>query len=223
MIQLMSATIYHLLLESPDLKLLLEKAQERLKAEAQKRQEFYEWLTPEVKAEFINGEIIMHSPAKNRHLWIGENLFSLLKAWVDKHQLGEVHFEKALVALTRNDYEPDICFWSLEKSQAIEPETMRHPAPDLVVEILSPSTEHRDRGVKFVDYAAHGVGEYWMIDPAQQIVETYLLDRDFDAYKSVGKLGLSDQLSSQVVNGFEIPVKTIFDKEVYLETLKGLI
>lgn len=219
----MSATLYQLMLESPDLKLLLERAQARLEEEAQKRQAFYEWLPPEVKAEFINGEVIMHSPAKNRHLWVGKRLLNLLDTWVIVNDLGEVQAEKAMVALTRNDYEPDICFWNLDKSKAIEPDTMRHPAPDLVVEVLSPTTEHRDRGIKFVDYAAHGVSEYWIIDPVAQTIESYQLDPDFGAYKAIAKLGLSDSLRSQVVSGFEVPVKAIFDKKVYLGTLKELL
>ncbi len=217
----MPATLYRMLLESPDLKLLMARAQARLEEEAQKRQAFYEWLTPEVKAEFINGEIIMHSPAKNRHLWVNKRMLSLLDVWVSVNALGEVQAEKALIALTRNDYEPDICFWNAETAQAIEPDTMRHPAPDLVVEVLSPTTEHRDRGVKFVDYAAHGVGEYWLVDPVAQTVETYHLDRDFDAFKAAAKLGLSDRLSSQVITGFDIPVQAIFDQDVYLQTLKA--
>ncbi len=53
------------------------------------------------------------------------------------------------------------------------PEQMKYPAPDFIAEILSPSTESVDRITKFEDYAAHGVAEYWLIDPAKKIVEQY--------------------------------------------------
>ena len=46
---------------------------------------------------------------------------------------------------------------------------MKYPAPDFIAEILSPSTDERDRGIKFEDYAAHGVGEYWLLDPVIKV------------------------------------------------------
>jgi Uma2 family endonuclease len=55
---------------------------------------------------------------------------------------------------------------------------MRFPAPDFIAEILSPSTEENDRNIKSTDYAAHGVSEYWIIDPAYRIVEQYLLEKN---------------------------------------------
>ena len=136
----MVSQLYHQLLDTPDLKLVLARVESALQAEAQKRQEFYEWLTPEVKAEFINGEVIMHSPVKRRHLRAAKNLFTLLDAFAEIHELGEVDIEKALIALTRNDYEPDICFWGKEKAAAFDEDTMRHPAPDLVVEVIAKTT-----------------------------------------------------------------------------------
>lgn len=76
--------------------------------EAKRRQEFYEWVTS-MKAEFINGQVVMHSPALRRHLNVSIKLGTLLHAFVHRHRLGELATEKALVSLTRNDYEPDIC------------------------------------------------------------------------------------------------------------------
>lgn len=219
----MAASLYHQLLDVPNLKLLMDRLHETLAAEAKKREEFYEWLTPDVKAEFINGEVVMHSPAKGRHLAASGDLFTLLNTWVSLKSLGKVYTEKALVALTRNDYEPDICFWGPEKAADFEDDTMRHPAPDLVVEVLSKTTEQRDRGIKYEDYAAHGVQEYWIIDPYAQTVETYLLDREFMQYEATGNLTVKDSLRSQVVAGFEIPVRAIFEKELFKQTLQRLV
>lgn len=70
------------MLESPDLSLLVEKANERLQAEAERRGAFREWVTPHVKAEFINGEVILHSPVKRGHLNSSGYLFTLLNAKV---------------------------------------------------------------------------------------------------------------------------------------------
>jgi Uma2 family endonuclease len=134
-------------------------------AEREAREHFYDVITEDMKAEFINGAMIVQSPAKLRHSNCSENALLLLKVYVGKHNLGVVGHEKLLVSLTRNDYEPDICFWSKAKAAKFTPDQMKFPAPDLIIEVLSPSTEKVDRGAKAEDYAAHGVGEYWLIDP----------------------------------------------------------
>lgn len=93
------------LLDSPDAKLIIDRVQAVLDDEAKRRQEFYEWLQDDVKAEFINGEVIMHSPVKRRHLRASKRLFRLLQDYIEAKDLGEVDIEKALVTLTRNDYD----------------------------------------------------------------------------------------------------------------------
>ena len=109
----------------------------------------------------------------------------------------------------RNDYEPDIIFFGPVKAATIDPDTLKFPIPDLIVEVLSPSTEKRDRGIKFQDYALHGVAEYWIIDPVAEAVELYRLQGDAYPATAPQTDGL---LSSDVVPGFEIPVRAIFDE-----------
>ena len=100
---------------------------------------------------------------------------------------------------------------------------MEHPAPDLIVEILSRTTTGRDRGIKFEDYAAHGVREYWMIDPVRQSLEQYKLDEDLMAFEEAAVLFIEDTLESLTIPGFRIPIRAIFDKNVNLTTLQELI
>jgi Uma2 family endonuclease len=194
-----------------------------LNDESQRRRAFYEWLRDDVKAEFINGEVIMHSPVVRGHLRASKYLFRLLMDYIEAHDLGEVDYEKALVTLTRNDYEPDICFWRKEVSDEFNDETMQHPAPDLVVEILSKSTAKRDRGIKYEDYAAHGVREYWLVDPRRQLVEQYTLDEEFMAFDAVGTFKLPDTISALTVPGFTIPVRAIFEQTANRDALKTLL
>ena len=211
------------LLEAPDAKLVIERAQAILADENERRRAFREWLRDDVKAEFINGEVIMHSPVKRRHLDASKYLENLLQNFVLLNNLGVVDSEKALVGLTRNDYEPDICFWNDETAASFEDDQMEHPAPDLIVEILSKSTTGRDRGIKFEDYAAHGVCEYWIIDPVRKSVEQYQLDESTMAFASVATLYIDDMLEALTVSGFRIPVRAIFDKQVNMETLRALM
>lgn len=155
------------ILERPDARLILDGVSTTLQAEQIARYAFHEWLPDDVKAEFINGQVIISEPYERKHLRAGAHFATLLFTFVQLNNLGEVDTEKAMVSLTRNDYEPDICFWRKEVADTFDDEMMQHPAPDLVIEILSKSTAKRDRGVKFEDYAAHGVRGYWLIDPTR--------------------------------------------------------
>jgi len=164
------------LLEAPDFPLIADQMQLVAKEEAEKRAKFLEEITPEMKAEFINGEVILHSPAKLRHLEVTLELATQFRSYTRTTGRGKVLMEKCLISLTRNDFEPDIVWFSEDKAREFQPDQMRFPAPDLVVEVLSPSTEARDRGVKMVDYAFHGVSEYWIIDSEANTLEQYVLE-----------------------------------------------
>ena len=183
----------------------------RLREEADRRCGFYADMTDEEKMEFIDGDVVMHSPAKNRHSMASKHLLMLLQTWVSGRDDGLVHVEKALCVFTRNDYEPDLVYFGGEKAKAIRPDTMKFPVPDFVVEILSKSTEDRDRGVKFEDYASHGVGEYWIVDPDEESIEQYLLNTDGD-YKLKLKMS-SGEITSPVISGFTIPIRAVFDAD----------
>ena len=119
------------LLNSPKLALHVRTFNRVLEEERQKREHFYNEVTEYEKAEFINGEIIVHSPAKKRHTEAGKHLLHLLDLYVQIMDLGFVGFEKTLVTLTRNDYEPDLCFFRKEKAQAFTSDQMKYPAPHL--------------------------------------------------------------------------------------------
>ena len=208
------------ILDSPALPALVERLQQTLADEAERRAAFRDALSPDQKAEFINGETIVHSPARARHIAATGRIYALLHAYVQVHDLGWVASEKALVALTRNDYEPDVCFFGREKAAAIRPETLAFPAPDLVVEVLSESTERRDRGVKSKDYAAHGVDEYWIVDTEREAVEQYLLEGD--AYELAVKSG-TGEVTSRAVEGFTVPVRAVFDDAANLAALRAVL
>jgi len=207
------------LLRSPQLPLYARQIELFLNEEQTQREEFYNWLTEDIKAEFINGEVIVQSPAKDRHTAASMNLSTLLSTFVQLYDLGLVRAETALITLTRNDYLPDVCYFGAEKAAQIAPDQMKYPPPDFIVEILSASTERTDRETKFVDYAAHGVAEYWLVNPEDKTVEQYLLRHEAYELQLKVRTGL---LSAVVVEGFEIPVKAIFDTAMKNQALHGL-
>ena len=170
------------------------------------RQRFIDEIPDDVKAEFINGKIVMSSPNYHHHLIVLDNLHKLISNYVFTNDLGFVGGEKACCRFTRNDYEPDLSFWKKEKSQHFENEQYLFPVPDLIIEVLSSSTKRRDKTVKFNDYALHGVKEYWMVEPKTErfLVEQYILTGK--EYKLRNKLS-KGKLSSVVLKGFSLKVE----------------
>lgn len=189
-------------------------------AERQRRTKFYQEMTPEMKIEFIEGEVILHSPARNAHLDVTYNVATLIGTYVRGHHLGEVKVEKCLCVFPRNDYEPDVVFFGREKAALLSHDTMKFPVPDLAVEVLSESTEERDRGVKFQDFEAHGVGEYWIIDAERRVVEQYVLSQEHYELRMKSSSGL---LTSQVLPGFQAPVEAFFEPAANTTALRGLL
>ena len=207
---------------SPALPRYVDTLQTLLTDERARRERFYEEMTEQQKVEFINGEIFMHSPAKIRHTDAVGNLFCLLRIYVSQCNLGWVGFEKCLICLTRNDYEPDVLFYGPEKAALLQPDQTKLPAPDFVVEVLSPSTERHDRGVKFEDYAAHGIGEYWIIDPVASVVAQYTLPAGGKEYQQAGIWSGQDELVSTAVPGFRLAASALFDRKANLAALVKL-
>jgi Uma2 family endonuclease len=213
-------TLIDQILDSPRLPQYVRELNEILEAEHAQREKFYEWLPDDKKAEFINGKVIVHSPVKFEHEDVSSNLLMLLRAYVRKHKLGHVGHEKLLVTLTRNDYEPDICYWSSAKADRFQAAQMKFPAPDLVVEVLSPSTEEIDRRIMFEDFAAHGVDEYWIVDPAEKVIEQYLLNAGCYELSLKVKDGT---VQSRAIKGLAIPAQAAFQADVNLKALAAIV
>lgn len=214
------STVIEQLLQEPTLPSVLKRLQALLEAEQARRQYFYDVVTEEQKAEFINGEIVVHSPVKKQHADASSLLHNLLKNYVIVHELGFVGFEKILITLERNDYEPDVCFFGRDKADLFTNRQMKFPAPDFVAEVLSDSTAQTDRGIKFRDYAVSGVAEYWIVDVEQEMVEQYLLQGE--TYELHIKSG-SGEIQSIAVSGFTIPIRAIFDEQLNLSILRQML
>ena len=200
--------VFNSIISQPDAVKIMEDVQSFFEKEKFERHEFHDLVHENMKAEFINGEVVMHSPVKREHWKASMNLSSSLHTHVKQKDLGEVGVEKVMVHLTRNDYEPDICFFSKEKTAQFRPGQLLFPAPDFIVEILSPTTETNDRTLKMTDYAAHGVLEYWIIDPVQQSVEQYFLqDGSFALHVKLVKEGV---IHARAVENYRVGLEEIF-------------
>lgn len=212
------------ILKKPNAPFLAQTLQKALEDEQQRRLSFYNWIDEEKKAEFVNGKIILNSPVKRRHLIVTDLLGRLLSIYGQIKHKGTVMVEKAMIALTRNDYEPDLVFFEQAKAATFTDEQMLFPAPDFVVEILSKKTATIDKTIKKADYALHGVREYWIIDPERKTVAQYLLINPTDTvYFEPYIYTLEDEIESPVIVGFKIPIRAIFEAEANLAALKNLL
>jgi Uma2 family endonuclease len=147
-------------------------------------------------------------------------LFSILRTYALKHQLGRVTHEKVMSRFTRNDYEPDVMFFNKEKADAIEPNQSLFPVPDFVIEVLSDSTAERDRGIKFKDYENHQVAEYWMVDVENQVVEQYIIRNG--QYELIKKTD-EGVLHCSVLKGLDMPIDAIFDEVKQFEFIQKIL
>ena len=121
--------------------------------------------------ELIEGEEFM-TPAPNPdHQTVLLNIASLLRAHILPQKLGRVFVAPTDVVLSEHDVvEPDVFFITEPRTRIIGPKNIQGP-PDLVVEILSPSTAAEDRGPKLALYDRAGVREYWIVDLPARTVE----------------------------------------------------
>lgn len=207
------------LLRSPRLHEIVDALQVRIRAETQARELFYKEMTDE-KVEFIGGEVVVHPPSRNSHLIVRSHIEMLLSTYVRIHALGEVRGEKCLCVFPRNDYEPDVVFFSPAKAAAFSAGTMKFPVPDLAVEVLSESTATRDRGVKFEDYESHGVVEYWVVDADAECVEQYVVrDGRFELALKSG----TGEIASPAIRGLRLPIRSFFDAAANLAVLRELM
>ncbi len=204
------------LIRSPRLKLYVDELTETLRRESEARERFRANMEDDVRAEFINGEVVEQMTNRNKHTAAVRRLERLMSTYVDLHKLGLLNSEHSLTEFSRNDYLPDLCYWKREKASRLTPDQLFFPVPDFICEVLSSSTERYDRGVKFEDYAAHGVGEYWIVDPDARAIEQHLLKDG--RYDLVGKCSDGD-ITSTVITGFTMSVAAAFDDDTNLAAL----
>lgn len=207
-------------LNSPNAPVLLDEIKSLLEKEQKRRLNFYNKITEQEKAEFINGEVIIHSPVKKEHNEINGNLYKIIDTYVVEHDLGFVGIEKILIQFTRNDYEPDICYFNKQKTKKLKKDQSLFPVPDLIVEVLSKSTEKRDRGIKFEDYENHGVKEYWIVDPKKKIIEQYVLSRNKYELRLKSKSG---EVESAAIQNLKISIKSIFSSKLAHQFVKKIL
>ena len=163
----------------------------------------------ENRYELIDGELYMApTPSWGHQMTLG-NLLGALHEFVYANRLGEVSMLPLDVYLSDEDvFQPDIIYISIERLDIIHPNGV-HGAPDLVVEVLSPGTERRDKTLKSARYAMFDVREYWQADPVAKTIAV-LRARD-GVFEHVGVFGEGMTLETPLLPGLRVDVSAVFD------------
>lgn len=154
------------------------------------------------RCEIIGGRLFMTPSPTGRHQTVLSRIHAILWHFVNGAGLGKVIVAPYDVVLSEHDVvQPDILFLSTERLGLYDDEGPLHGAPDLVIEILSPSTAHRDRTEKRELYERFGVKEYWLVDLEQRSILVISFAAEGERSYRIGEV-----LTTAILPGFAIPV-----------------
>ncbi len=143
------------------------------------------------RTDLIDGEIVV-SPPSLEHQDLVLKLAMLLNRVANG---GKVMIAPVDVVLDEyNTVQPDVLWLAPDSACVREQGKYLRGAPDLTIEVLSPSTARQDRGKKFGLYERYGVREYWIVDPEAQFIEVWA--RQDDGFSRVGDFGAGEAFMS---------------------------
>ena len=172
--------------------------------------EDYLHLPEEKRYEIIDGDLSMVPAPSTLHQDISRNIEFILWKFVKENELGVVFDSPCDVVLSEVDIvQPDIIFISRERLNIITEDNIQG-APDLVIEIISKSSEYRDRVIKRKLYSKYGVREYWVVDPGKKEVE--VLELKESGLEKVRVFREDEVLESGLMEGLRVDLKEVFGK-----------
>lgn len=172
-------------------------------------QEYLELPNDRNRYEILEGELEVNPAPNVAHQRAVVNLSYLLVAHTRAHRLGQVLVAPTDVILSDiTVVQPDLLFISSERASIVLPQHVRG-APDLVVEVISPTSEKTDRDVKRQLYARYGVRCYWLVDPAARTLTAFMLDGD--RYRPVASASGDQEFRAAPFEDLAIPLADVWD------------
>lgn len=167
-------------------------------------------LTPEDKRyELIDGDLLMTPSPTSRHQSIIGKLYQKLQHFIEDRKLGKVLLSPLDVVLSNEDVvQPDLLFISQDNLKKVTEKNIQG-APDLVVEIISPGTEQRDRVIKRKLYGRFGARELWLVDPAAKNVE--VIGWQGSEFTTLKTYPAEADFKSPLLEGFTFKVSELFE------------
>ena len=161
--------------------------------------------------ELIDGEHYVTAAPNTKHQQVVTELIFLVRSWLEDHPIGRVFTAPFDIVLSQFDVvEPDLLYLSHERAEDVLTAQHLRGAPELVVEIGSPSTRQRDETIKRHLYERTGVSEYWFVDPELDVVRVYRREgerftRPMELSREAG-----DILTTPLLAGLTLPLDRIF-------------
>ncbi|HVA51147.1 MAG TPA: Uma2 family endonuclease [Pirellulales bacterium] len=173
-------------------------------------EEFLAWCDEDTRAEWVDGKVIIMSPVSVVHDRLSHFLHSLLNDYARERDLGEALGPEVSVRInSKRRRLPDVLFVANNRSDRLHKNHFEG-APNLIIEVVSEDSVDRDWRVKYLEYEAAGVDEYWVIDPLYQRLEAYALDAD-KAYQSIAPA--EGKIASRVVPGFYLRPEWLWQEQ----------
>ena len=164
-----------------------------------------------LRHELIDGVHYVTPSPRSRHQIISGNLHYLVRTWLEKHPAGRILYAPLDVVFSNFDIVvPDLIYVSNARWAEIITEKHAVGAPDLVIEIGSPSTRKRDETIKRRLYERSGVSEYWIVDPRVDVVRVYRRLGDRFGKPLELSTEAADVLTTPLLPSLEIPLGRIF-------------
>jgi len=170
--------------------------------------ELQQWPDDGRRYELYDGEVVVVPSPFPRHQRVLMHLGDVLAEY--ERATGGLVFEAPMdiVFSEHNVVQPDVVFFRQERRHVIDMMQATRAAPDLAVEVLSRSTEARDRGRKMHLLATFAVPEYWIVDPVKNTLEVYLLRGS--AYELVAAYDDTQDVGSPTLPGLAFRAARVF-------------
>jgi Uma2 family endonuclease len=158
--------------------------------------------------ELLNGHIVKKQAPSPQHQKAVVKITTLIENFITEKDLGDCYTSPIDVFFDKyNNSQPDILFIKKDRLFIVNKDGI-HGQPDLIVEVLSPSSYRNDRIVKMKLYCEFGVSEYWIVDPLNKVIEVYSLENN--AYTMTIMAVETGEITSKVLEGFKLDIEKIF-------------
>ncbi|MDQ7822581.1 MAG: Uma2 family endonuclease [Candidatus Eremiobacteraeota bacterium] len=158
--------------------------------------------------EIMEGELYMTPGPGTKHQKLSGRLFSILSTYIEHLEEGSFYYAPLDVILdNRTVMQPDLLYLSKERA-SLESERGIEGPPDLVIEILSPSSMRNDRVFKFRIYAKYRIEWYWMLDPDTKVLEEYALSGE--GYTLVAQINGDEPFRPRLFPGLSLDLSRVW-------------